>query len=238
MSEKRSNGKFLLGITVAVLLPLSFYLITNELSKGKVHMPGYYVIDTVESRQVNGEAKNDTMYHHVSNLALTNQLGQTVSLNNDLKGKILVIDFFFTTCPTICPRLSKNMKLLQTSFKKDNKKEASLDTIVQFISITVNPERDSFQVLRSYADRFGANHDHWWFLTGNKKTIYDFARHELHLPVGPGDGSADDFIHSDQFVLVDKDRFIRGYYTGINDTAVRKCADDIVLLTMEWKHRK
>ena len=149
-----------------------------------------------------------------------------------------MIDFFFSTCPSVCPRLSKNMKQLQTSFRKDTKKEASLDTIVQFISITVNPEHDSFPVLRKYADRFGANHDHWWFLTGSKKTIYDFARNELHLTVGPGDGGADDFIHTEQFALIDKDRYIRGYYNGTNDTSVRKCADDIVLLTMERKHGK
>src|ERR1035438_6761887 len=121
---------------------------------------------------------------------------------------MLVIDFFFTTCPSICPLLSANMRKLQASYKKDPKKEASLDTVVQFISITVNPERDSFQVMRAYADRFGVNHDHWWFLTGDKKTIYNFARNELKVTVGPGDGGADDFIHTEKIVLLDKDRFI------------------------------
>jgi len=227
---KRSNVKFFLGITVAVLLPLSFYLITNELSKGKVHMPGYYVIDKAEGK--------DTTYHRISDLTLTNQLGQTVSLNSGLKGKILVVDFFYTTCPTTCPRLTKNMDTLQMVFRKNNKKETSLDTIVQFISITIDPSRDSFPALRSYADRYGANHDHWWFLTGDKKTIYDFARNEVHLSVGPGDGGAEDFIHSEQFILIDQDRFIRGYYNGLSNTDVRKCADDIVLLTMERKHEK
>ena len=130
------------------------------------------------------------------------------------------------------------MELLQTSFKKDPRKEASLDTIVQFISITVNPGYDSFQVLRTYADRFNANPDHWWFLTGDKKAIYNFIRNELGVATGPGDGGADDFIHSDRFVLLDKDRYIRGYYDGLNDTDVRKCADDIVLLTLERKHKK
>ena len=238
MAQKRSNGKFFLGITVAVLLPLSFYLITNELSKGKVKMPGHYVIDKIDSQQVNGKLKADTSYHHMADITLTNQLGERISLNKDLKGKMLVIDFFFANCPSICPQLAKNMKLLQTSFRKDTRKEASLDTIVQFISITIDPAHDSFQALRAYADRFGANHDHWWFLTGDKKAIYDFVRNELHLSVGPGDGSADDFIHTGEFTLVDRDRYIRGYYDGLNDTAVRKCADDIVLLTMENKHGK
>lgn len=238
MSEKRSNKKFFLGVAVAVLLPLSFYLVTNELSKGKIQMPRYYRVDSVSTKVVNGKTQNDTIYHKIADLVLTNQLGETVSLNKMLKGKILVFDFFFTSCPSICPKLTKNMLLLQNSFKKDPKKETSLDTVVQFISITVNPERDSFPLLRSYADHYGVNHDNWWFLTGDKRTIYNFARNELGVTTGPGDGGAEDFIHTEKFVLVDKDRFIRGYYNGIRDTDVRKVADDIVLLTMEWKHKK
>lgn len=130
------------------------------------------------------------------------------------------------------------MRQLQTSFKKDRKKEASLDTIVQFISITVDPGHDTVQALRAYADRVGANHDRWWFLTGDKKTIYNFIRNELGIASGPGDGGADDFIHTEKFVLLDKNRFIRGYYDGLNDTSVRSCADDIVLLTLERKKVK
>jgi len=201
-------------------------------------MPGYYHIEKIDSVQSGGKTQYDTSYHKMSDLSLTNQFGQQISLNNDLKGKILVVDFFFTNCASICPKLTHNMKLLQTSFRKDPKKEASLDTIVQFISITVNPERDSFQALRIYADKYGVNHDNWSFLTGDKRIIYNFARNELSLSTGPGDGGADDFIHTEKFVLIDKDRFIRGYYNGLNDTEARKCADDIVLLTMEWKHRK
>jgi protein SCO1 len=237
MEEKRSNKKFVLGIAVAVLVPLSCYLVVLQMSKGKVVMPRYYGIEKIDS-VLKGNQKADTTYHHVADLVLTNQLGQKVSLNNDLKGKMLVIDFFFTTCPSICPRLNTNMKMLQTSFKKDAKKETSLENEVQLISITVNPIRDTFQAMRAYADRYGANHDHWWFLTGDKKTIYNYARNELHLTVGPGDGSAEDFIHTEQITLLDKDRYVRGYYSGLNDTSVRKCADDIVLLNMEWKHLK
>lgn len=238
MTEKRSNKKFFLGIAVAVLLPLSFYFVTKKLSDGKVKMPGYYRAENVGTKTVNGKTVADTIYHRISNLRLTNQFGQQVGLNTDLKGKILVINFFFTSCNATCPTLTKSMKLLQTSFRKDPRKEASLDTIVQFVSITVNPEVDSFPAMRSYADRFGVNHDTWSFLTGDKRTIYNFARNELGVTTGPGDGGADDFIHTDQFVLIDRDRNIRGYYSGLQDTSMRKCADDIVLLNMEWKHRK
>ena len=111
--------------------------------------------------------------------------------------------------------------------------ESNLDTAVQFISITVDPLRDSFQALRAYADRYKVNHDHWWFLTGDKKSIYDYARNELHLTVGPGDGGADDFIHTEDLILLDGNREIRGYYEGLDTASIRKCADDIVLLTLE-----
>ncbi len=235
MTKKRSNGKFILGFAVAVLLPLSFYLVVDRLSQGKVQMPGYHVIEKV----TDGEGgKKDTVYHKIAELTLVNQLGETVSLNKGLPGKVLVIDFFFTTCTSTCPGLTRNMDTLQMVFRRNNKKETRLDTSVQFISITIDPAHDSVPALRAYADQHGANHDHWWFLTGDKKTIYDFARNELQLPVGPGDGGAEDFIHSNQFIIVDQERYIRGYYDGLSATDVRKCADDIVLLSMERKHRK
>ena len=236
MSQNKKGNKFILGIAVAVLVPLSCYLVVSKLSKGKSRMPEYYNAEMVDSSVTDGKQTTVTKrYHQTADLVLTNQLGKVVSLNKDLKGKILVVDFFFTTCPSICPVLTSNMRKLQASFTKDSRKESSLDTVVQFISITVNPERDTFQAMRAYADRFGANHDHWWFLTGDKRSIYNFARNELKVTVGPGDGGADDFIHTERMVLLDKDRYIRGYYDGLKDSSMMHCADDIVYLTLERK---
>ncbi len=232
MSTKQSNKKFLIALAVAFLLPLSLYLIVNHLSKGKVKMPHYYVIDSVKE---NEKGKQDTLYHHTSNLTLTNQVGEIVGLNKNLAGKIIVLDFIFTDCTSSCPKLTKEMSFLQKGFRKDPKKETSLDNVVQFVSITVLPERDSFPVLRKYADRYGANPDHWWFLTGDKKNIYNFVRNELEISTGPGDGGADDLIHTEKFVLLDTARHVRGYYDGTSSDEVKKCADDIVLLTLEKK---
>lgn len=237
MTGKKSNNKFLIGIAVAFLLPLSLYLLVDKLSKGKVKMPGHFVVERVEPSKTDA-SKQDTVYHTLNDLTLTNQLGEKVSVNKDLAGKILVIDFFFADCSSTCPRLTKSMHNLQAGFKKDPKKENSLDNEIHFVSITVLPERDSFPVLRKYADAHDANPDHWWFLTGDKKTIYDFARKELGIATGPGDGGAEDMIHTDKLILVDKDRYVRGYYSGIDDTSVRRCADDIVLLTLEKKKNK
>jgi protein SCO1/2 len=230
MKEKRSNKRFTLGLAVAFLLPLSFYFIAKFLSKDKIHLPGRYNVEKVVPGP-NGV--NDTIYHKVGDITLTNQLGERVSLNGTLSGRILVVSFFFADCPIICPRLNRSIAVLQKAFRHNPKIENGLDDSVHFVSITVNPEKDSFQALRAYADRYGANHDHWWFLTGDKRTIYNYARNELHLAVGPGDGGAEDFIHSQQLVLIDKNRIVRGYYDGLDSMQLRKCADDMVLLTME-----
>lgn len=232
MSKKASNKTFLGGLAVALLLPLSFWLYYT-LKVGEVvkdRLPHYYIVDSI--------AGKDTVYHRVADITFTNQLGNKVSLNKTLAGKIVVIDFFFTRCPSICPRLTANIRLLQKAFMKKPFMENSLGNDIQFLSVTVNPEHDSFPVLRAYADRFGANHDHWWFLTGNKKDIYNLARNELRLSVQPGDGGADDFIHTEKLVLLDTSRYIRGYYNGLDTVDLKRCADDIVLLTLEKKRKK
>jgi len=230
MTNTKSK-RYFLGIAAALLLPLSFYLITRRLAEGVVKLPKYYVIDRVDSQSVNGKAKLDTVYHKVADIRLTNQLGKMVSLNNDLAGKILVVDFIFTSCPGPCPKLTRNMAILQKTFKKN-------DTALHFITITVDPSRDSFPVLRTYADKFAVNHDRWWFLTGDKQQIYNYARNELHVSLQPGDGGDNDFIHTEKFVLLDQYRYIRGYYDGLDSAQLKYCADDIVLLSVENKHRK
>jgi protein SCO1/2 len=227
---KVSNKKFVIGIAAAFVLPLSLYFITRALSKDKIPRPPHYIVDAVDSSMVDGKMQYDTIYHQTGDLVLTNQLGKKVSLNNDLKGKILVVDFIFTDCPTICPKLTRNMAMLQKAFKKN-------DTGVHLISITVNPEADSFPRLRQYADKYGVNHDRWWFLTGDRKDIYNFARKELRVTMEEGTGGMDDFIHTEKIVVIDQDRYIRGYFDGTDAVGLKKCADVVVLITMEKKKK-
>lgn len=236
--SKKSNKRFIGGFAVALLLPLSFYVVTKILSKDKIHLPGYKYPEHVDSSVVNGKKVYDTTFHTVADVALTNQLGQHISLNGDLKGKILVVGFFFTSCPTVCPKLTGNMRLLQQAFKKDPKKETAFDTVVHLVSITVDPANDSFPVLRHYADSYDVNHDKWWFLTGNRDVIYNFARNELGLNVQPTTGGAEDMIHTQKLVLIDRDRKIRGYYDGLDSVELRRCADDVILLSIEKKRKK
>jgi protein SCO1 len=218
------NKKAALGILLATLMPIVGYLYVKVLSKDAVTMPGKYFLDSVATTSNNGKIKTDTIWHEAKNIEFTNQLGQKVSLN-DLKGKIIVLDFFFTSCPSICPGLARNMKRLQDSFKKN-------DSIVQFISISVDPVRDSVPRLRAYADRLKANHDSWWFVTGNKEEIYDFALNEIHANIA--DMNIDTaFVHTENFFLLDTNRVVRGWYNGFDTVKLARLAKDIPTIMLE-----
>ena len=170
------NKKALMGLLVAFIFPLTGYYIVKYYSDKAVNMPRRYFYDSVTVIKKNGKEITDTVWHKAVNMTFINQLGKKVDLDS-LKGKILVIDFFFSRCPSICPGMAKSMKRLQNSFVN------SKDSIVQFISISIDPEHDSVPQLRKFADRYTSNHDSWWFVTGDKKNIYDFALKELKANV-------------------------------------------------------
>lgn len=218
------NKKSILALMVAILLPFSGYLLVSHYSKDAIDMPRRYFYDSVNVVQTDGIVTYDTAWHQVKNLSLTNQLGQQVSLD-DLKGKIIVLDFFFTHCPSICPRLAVAMKKLQNSFPNQ-------DSIVQFVSISIDPEHDSVAQLRKWADKFDVNPDSWWLLTGNRDSIYNFALHEVKASVAD-QGIDTAFIHSEKFFLLDKDRIVRGWFDGLDSVAQAKLVRDIPLLMLE-----
>lgn len=219
------SKKAILALALAIVMPLAGYFIVKYYSKEAVHMPGrYFTPDSVIVSENNGKIITDTIWHKVKNIEFTNQLGKKVSLN-DLHGKILVIDFFFTRCPSICPGLARSMKRLQDSFVKN-------DSIVQFISISVDPAHDSVPQLRKFADRFNANHDTWWFVTGDKKEIYDFAFNELKASLT--DTQVDTaFLHTENFFLLDSNRVVRGWYNGFDTIKQEQLVRDIPLLMLE-----
>jgi protein SCO1/2 len=227
--EKRyMSKKSIIALTLAVLLPLTGYLLVSYYSNRDVQMPHRYFYDSVNVVQKNGKTTYDTVWHSVSNMQFTNQMGDKVSFA-DLKGKIIVLDFFFTRCPTICPQLARAMKRLQNSFPNN-------DSIVQFVSITVDPKHDSVQQLRKWAEKFNVNPDSWWLLTGDRDSIYQWALKEVKASVA--DVNIDTaFIHTENFFLLDKERIIRGWYNGFDSTAQKKLVRDIPLLMLE-KDRK
>jgi len=229
------SKKAWLALCVAVLIPLFFYVIANQYG---VALPKRYFPDSVITKMKDGKEITDTIWHKVNDLHLQNQLGEQISLDQE-KGKVLVIDFFFTHCASICPILTRNVKRLQDGLKIRNEVKRVDTTFVRFLSLSVDPTRDSVPVIKKYADRYGVNSDVWWLLTGPKKTIYDFALNELKLGLQDSVSVDSNFVHTDYVALLDKDRVIRGYYHGTDTAELARLADDIVFIMLEKdKNRK
>ncbi|MBT8292267.1 MAG: SCO family protein [Eudoraea sp.] len=159
--------------------------------------------------------------HKIGPFSLINQNGDTITEKN-YEGKIYVADFFFTRCPTICPVMTNNMEKLQTEFLND--------ADVKLLSLSVTPEYDSVPVLYNYASKNGALDTKWNITTGSKRHIYELARKNYFAVVDQGDGGLQDFIHTPNFVLVDKEKQIRGIYDGTKDQEITRLIKDIRIL--------
>jgi protein SCO1 len=231
------SKKALLSLCLVVLLPIVSYLIVKSASDDAVVMPGHYFPDSIINKVVDGKTVSDTIWHRLENITLVNQLGDTVSLD-DINGSIIIANFIFTRCPSICPTLTKNMKELQDAMKMKDSRRRIDSSFVRFISFTVDPKRDTPEVLKHYADKYAINHDTWWFLTGEKEKIYDYALTELKLGLQDGDGVDTNFIHTSKFVLIDRYRNVRGYYDGLDSTSMSKLAEDLTLLMLEKDKKK
>lgn len=217
---------------LALLLPLVSYFIVKRKSEHAIIMPPHYFADTVVTVTKKGKQVKDTVWHRLADFALTNQENKPVSWDS-LKGKIIIADFFFTRCPTICPTLTLNMKRLAESINNGKRVGDRTNKLVYFLSFSIDPERDSVDRLKQWADRFQVNPEQWWLLTGNKKMIYDLIINEMKIPVDDGMGVDTSFIHTDHFVLIDSNRHVRGYYHGLEPASLAKLSEDLVLLTLE-----
>ena len=183
-------------------------------------MPVYNPAD-VNPRLVDKSVKHVRKNHKIADFSLINQNGKNIT-HEDYKDKIYIADFFFTRCQSICPIMTNNMAKIQMKFKEDNS--------IKFLSHSVTPIMDSIPVLREYADMKGVIDSKWNVTTGVKKHIYELARKSYFAVVDEGDGGVQDFIHTENFVLVDKKRQIRGYYDGTNEEEMTKLVEDIKLL--------
>lgn len=164
-------------------------------------------------------------YHKIPAFHLINQEGDTIT-EASLAGKIYVSDFFFTTCPGICPKMTSNMSLLQEAFLDDDD--------VMLLSHSVTPEIDNVTMLRNYAEAKDIKAGKWHLLTGDRKTIYDLGRKSYFVEEDQGlDKTVDEFLHTENFVLIDHNRHIRGIYNGLNKTSVNQLIADIRTLKRE-----
>lgn len=167
------------------------------------------------------DEKGDTIYHTVGNFSLKNQEGDVYS-HNDLDGKIYVADFFFTSCPSICPKMTTNMKKFAAAFKNNDE--------VRIVSFTVDPERDTVEKLKKYADKNGINSKQWNLLTGDKETIYELGVYGYLLSAQEDALAPGGFLHSGQFILVDKEKRIRGIYEGTKAKEMDRMIEDARIL--------
>ena len=211
-----------------VLLALSSVIIVlmYQALKPEKRLPVY------QPSMVNPELVDSTLvyvkkYHSIADFKLINQNGDTIS-QADYADKIYVADFFFTTCPTICPVMTANMADIQQIIKGDDE--------VMLLSHSVTPEIDSVPQLKKYALEKGVIDAKWNLVTGDKKQIYELARKSYLAVLTDGDGGPYDMIHTENFILVDKERRIRGFYDGTSSEEVAQLLEDLKVLKSSYRN--
>ena len=208
-----------LAIISAVILTL-FYNALKPQEKLPIYQPAMVNYELVDS-----SLQHIKKYHKIAPFSLINQNGLNIT-DNDYSNKIYVADFFFTTCPSICPKMTANMGLIQEDIITDNQ--------VLLLSFSVTPEIDSVAQLKRYAIEKGVIDSKWNLLTGDKKEIYELARKSYLAVKTSGDGGDHDMIHTENFILVDPEQRIRGFYDGTDTTAMDELISDIRLLQEEY----
>ena len=215
--KSKSTLIFLFFFTI-IFVPILYFLV-----KPKSQLPVYNPVD-VNPRLVDDAVKHISRDHKISDFQLLNQEGDTITQAN-FDDKIYIADFFFTRCQTICPIMAVNMSELQEYYKNDDD--------LKFLSHSVTPIIDSVSVLRAYADKQKAIPGKWEITTGKKAHIYELARKSYFAVLDEGDGGDQDFIHTEQFVLVDKNKQIRGFYDGTDASEIDRIIKDIEVLKSE-----
>ncbi len=213
-----------LGITIIAIV-VTYFVAFNDLEKETLPIlsPRDINPELVDSSLHNRGIGTEGIYHQISPFNLVDQHGLEVS-ENIIENKVVIVDFFFVSCGSICPIMTKNLKRVHDFYKKNHN--------VLILSHTVWPEMDSVSVLNNYANEHDANYETWRFLTGDKKELYRLARKDYMVVPAINDpnyqhGSEADFIHTENVVLIDKKKRIRGYYDGTDENAMKKLVSDI-----------
>lgn len=217
----------LFGAALGLLSLVILYLFYNALQPKKI-LPVYQPAD-FNPELVDSSLTHVKKYHTIANFSLVNQNGETIT-QDTYKDKIYVADFFFTTCPTICPIMTKNMADIQAEIVDDDE--------VLLLSHSVTPVVDSVPQLKKYAMEKGVLDYKWNLVTGDKKEIYELARKSYLAVKTDGDGGPYDMIHTENFILVDKERRIRGTYDGTNPEEIKELLADLEILKASYAKRK
>lgn len=207
----------LLGLSVVIIS--LFYTALNPKKVLPVYQPAMVTPELVDE-----SIQYVKKFHTIAPFSMTNQNGETIT-EGDYENNIYVADFFFTTCPSICPIMTKNMAALQESLSEYSQ--------VKLLSFSVTPAIDSVAQLKRYAIKNNIDDSRWNLVTGDKKEIYALARKSYLVVKDDGDGGPYDMIHTENFVLVDAQKRIRGYYDGTQATAMDTLLEDIKILVAE-----
>ena len=205
---------------VSVIILMLFYNALLPIKKLPVYQPAMVNFELVDST-----IQHHKKFHRIADFSLTNQNGKTVT-QKDFKGKIYVADFFFTTCPNICIAMTDNLLKVQEKIKNNPN--------VVLLSHSVTPKIDSVPQLKKYAIEKGVIDKKWNLVTGDKKEIYELARKSYLAVKEDGDGGPFDMIHTENFILVDPDRRIRGFYDGTDLEEIQKLLEELEILIQEY----
>ena len=211
----------LVFLVISIVIVSIIYNILDVYKPLPIYQPSNVNIELVDST-----IQYKRKYHKIADFTLINQNGETIT-QDSFKDKIYVADFFFTTCQTICPIMTDHMKDIQEELKYDRD--------ILLLSHSVTPEIDSVAQLKKYALEKGVMDSKWNLVTGDKKQIYELARKSYLAVKTDGDGGPYDMIHTENFMLVDKKKQIRGFYDGTNPEDIERLLDDIDILKGEYE---
>lgn len=210
---------FIVFAMLSVIIITLIYNTLNVYQSLPIYQPAMVSTELVDST-----LQYKKKYHKIADFSLINQNGKTIT-QNDYKDKIYVADFFFTTCQTICPIMTDHMVDIQKAIINDDD--------ILLLSHSVTPEIDSVAQLKRYAVKKGVNDTKWNLVTGNKKDIYRLARKSYLAVKDSGNGGPFDMVHTENFMLIDKKRQIRGFYDGTNTDEIDRLLNDIEILKQE-----
>ena len=218
MSNMRSL-RILQGFVLVCILmiPVLIFLFLQGFGKNEYDLPIFF--QTGVAKPFQECPPSDSSQHYIPEFRFTNQDGKLIG-RKEMEGKITIVDFFFTSCPSICPVMSKEMERVNDHFRDEPN--------VQILSISIDPTYDTPQILKAYAEEHHAIPGKWHFLSGSKEETFQLARCGFVLPALDGNGVPDDFVHSDKFILIDDQGRIRGYYSGTT-------REEVDLLMLETK---
>jgi protein SCO1 len=222
-----SNVKALI-LGLLLLVPIFVFIFISTFGEHHFSLKTYFP-EVDDSGEIVFTEKGDTVFRKVPDFEFTTQQGKKFSQSKDLSNSIYVANFFFARCTSVCKKMSSQLSRVQEAYRNNSS--------IKIVSITVNPEHDSVDVLQNYASQYGADPSKWFLLTGPHDEIYSLAQKGFFLPALKVEGQQD-FIHSEKFMLVDKNQKVRGIYDGTDPDDVDRLIIEINVLLDEYSKNK